>query len=287
MSDGAPVKLAGWVDTSGVFHKFAHSNGKQRMVTSSYGQAIVEGEIADNDPVIVSGSAVSSGSTFTDLWGGAPATPYCPVLSAAVAMEIVGGAQDTAAGTGVSKCEVHYLDGSGNAQSWTAQLTGAVAVAFPENVLHIQGVHVSEGGAAATGRVVASANIDIRGSGGGTLYERIPANQTCAPRFCFRIPAGKTGYWSDVLGFMVALNANSSGVIEIVANQDPESLAVLPLNVESCYFQQGGGSGGNSFSIPLQFPLKFNAGVVVKARCALLDGSGNVRGDIFGRGWLE
>jgi hypothetical protein len=287
MADGAPIKIVGWLGDDNAVYPYKVVGGKPRISATPYGYSIAEGDVSGHVAAMVAGSAVSAGATLTDMWGGAPGTPYCPVLSAAVTMEILGGAQDNAAGTGLAEVEVHYLDGSENAKSWAPTLTGATPVAFPEPVLHIQSVHAKSSGSASTGRATASGNIDIQGTGGGTLYARMPAGSTCAPRFVFRVPAGYTGYWTDVFGFGVALSANSSGVIEIVANQDPESLAVLDLDIESCYFQQGAGSGGGSFGGSLAVPLKFNAGVVVKGRCQRIDGSGNFRGDLFGRGWLE
>lgn len=275
------------VDSSGVVYGVKQIDGKMRVASTPYGYDVVEGNIPNHDLVVINASVIAATNAWADMWGGSPAAPNVPLLAAAVAMEIVGGAQDTAAGTGISQVEIHYLDANGDLQETTITLTGAVAVALPENVLHINSAHCVAAGAGATAPFAASANIDIRGAGGGTVYARIPIGTTATPRMAFRIPRSTVGYWADLLAFVLALSNNSDAQLQIVANLDLSSYTVLPIGMWEVLWTVGGGSTGANVSHQLGFPFKFPAGTIVKCRVRRVSGAGNADGFITGIGWME
>lgn len=257
------------------------------IINKPYGIAIREGEVSGHTATTITAEVTSATGAWTDLWGGAPGTPVCPILSAAVAMEIVSSSgQDAVGGTGLSQVEIHGLNAAGALTTLVVTMTGGIAVPIG-NWLHINTVHGYARGVAGVTDVVAVGNIDVRGAGGGTVYARIPLGRTYDPRMVFRIPAGYIGFWEDVWASCVAISNNNSAQLQIVANQDMESATVLPLGLWVPHGTIGTGAGGASTSGGFRVPYRFAAGVVVKARCRRVSGAGVADGFITGSGWLE
>lgn len=276
-----------FLDENGVAYGIKHIQNKPRFSSMPYSFDISEGNVTDHIPLHVEGEVLGVSTTYGDMWGASPGTLVCPVLSAAVAMEAIGGAQDNPAGTGVSKIDIHYLDTNGDAQDHELTLNGAAAVALPENVLHINDVHITEGGAGSGDPVVASANIDIRGTGGGTVYARIPSGTVRAPRFVFRVPRAYTGYWVDLVPSVIALANNSDAQLRVVANMNLNDLSVLPVGVWIPLLTISGGAAGSTFGHSQSFPFKFPAGVIIKGQAKRGSGSGLANGHLTGSGWIE
>lgn len=107
---------------------------------------------------------------------------------------------DTLAGTGVQKIEIHYLDTNGAEQSETVNMAGQTPVnTVATDIDHIQWMHAAQVGGNAN--EVAIGNISLRNTPGTTTYEYISAggNQSLSARYV--VPTGKTAY---ILGWQVS-----------------------------------------------------------------------------------
>lgn len=283
LATGAKVAL---VDAAGADLKTVDE--KLRVSSMPYTYDITEGNVVNHEALCIKANVAGAGTSWTDMWGVAPATTTAPIINAAIAMELVSSsAQDAVGGTGLYEIEVHYLDTSGVEQSTTIQLAGATPVAMPENVLHVNTIHGITQGSGATAPYAAAGNIDIQTSGGGTVYARIRTGGTTTSRFVFRVPSNRTGFMTDFAIFVQALSNNSSARCRLVANQDPESGDILPQGMWITYYETGGGSGGVVSAHTPAIPQKFNAGAVIKCQAQRYTGSGNADCVITACGWLE
>jgi hypothetical protein len=149
---------------------------------------IAFGKVSNCTSWTQTGYCTSVTTTSTDIWepGGTINWP-----AAAQRMELVGGAGETAAGTGIQQVQILYLDASYVEHSEIVTLTGAVAVqTVGVNLFRIQSVRAYRVGT----NGVASGNIKLQGLGGGATYGFILSGFTRSRSSAWTVPAGKALY---------------------------------------------------------------------------------------------
>jgi len=120
-----------------------------------------------------------------DVWTGGGTYPW---MASATALEVVGGANDTAAGTGARTIRIDGLTAAWVEVSQTITLNGATPVSIPTSLYRINGALIMSAG---TGKVNA-ADITIRDAGAGTTRCVIPAGYGITRQSIYTVPAGHT-----------------------------------------------------------------------------------------------
>jgi hypothetical protein len=175
---------------------------KERIATVSYSYAnmIAEGEIPDHYTRRICGyrSALANGTQddISEL-----TAALVPVPTSAVAMEILGGAQDTIAGTGIQVARVVGLDAAWQEQVTTVKLSGATPVALPGTWIRINNIHSMQVGTVGGG---AAGSVNVRSVAGATVYNTISAGNNISLQAHYTIPA-------NVVGYIFGWSASSSG----------------------------------------------------------------------------
>jgi hypothetical protein len=129
--------------------------------------------------------AVNSSNTPSDLWSGGGLYPW---PSAAVSLELQGGVNDTAAGTGARAVLVSGLDTNYQLQTETVVPNGTNWVPLTKQFLRINSAVITSAGADRT----STAGITIRRVVGSTVQAVIPANKSMTRQSAFTVPAGQT-----------------------------------------------------------------------------------------------
>ena len=182
----------------------------------------------------------------------------------------------TAAGTGASVMECHNLDGNFDDIEEFVVLNGTTGVALASNVLRTNNFHVEAVGSGG----VAVGNIDLQNSGGGTIYNRVPAGGNMTSQCQFTVKAGFDMFITDWL-------PSSSGAKPIQ----------FFLRVESDYTDQIYLPGVFQFhdtiivadnGVPTVYPLPIRVPpkATVKVSGKALGGAGGVGASSFGF-WIE
>lgn len=278
----------GWTDNQGRPHGYKNVDGKPRVASTPYGYDVADGNLAGHAAQDITAEVNAATGVWTDLWGGAPTIPVCPVLSTAVQMEVVSSsAQDAVGGSGIASLKILCLTSTGAYQVLNPTLTGTTPVALGL-VLHVNAAYCFTRGTAGTTDAVAAGNISIRLVGGAaTVYSYIPLGRTYDPRFVFRVPVGMCGFLSDIIGSVTALSNNNTAQLQLVSNTGLSDGALTSVGLWVPKMTIQGGQGGLAMGQPLAVPHKFCAGAIVKARCRRVSGAGLADAQITGLGWIE
>ena len=169
-----------------------HVDGQLRVVNKEYFTAAGLGELSGHESRRVFGAAALSGAagTYPVIWPGSDPTTTLP--TALTSMEVVSAnANDdgSPAGTGAQKVKITGLTTADAEVTEEITLNGTTAVATVNQYRRINDFFVSAVGSGG----VAAGNIDLRTSGGGTVWDRIPAGENNHRSSFFTIPAGKKG----------------------------------------------------------------------------------------------
>jgi hypothetical protein len=207
---------------------------------------VSRGQIMGHQDILVSGSNISLGTSYSTVWSQAGLYAY---LSTAAVMEISSSsASDTAAGTGARTVTIYGLDANYNQINETVSLNGQTAVNTTNSYLRVFHLLVNtagSGGAAAgtiyagTGTVTAGVPAVVYGS-----YSSVGGSSACI----FTIPAGYTGYVYD---FSVSFGSTSANVFARIGLYARPNGGVFDNSL------QGVAGNGGSFVTPLSYPLSF------------------------------
>ena len=136
---------------------------------------------------------IDQNSVPEDIWdvGGMYSFP-----TSAIAMEAVSSSANdvNTTGTGAWTVYVEGLDSNWDYQSETVNLNGTSAVALANNYLRVFRAYITGMGTDSSESNLG--DIDIQGSGGGTVYARIATGIGQTEMAIYTVPAGKTAYIS-------------------------------------------------------------------------------------------
>ena len=138
------------------------------------------------------GHVAGINNTRCDVWEG----PTCIYVFPAAAQQMAlssASANDTLAGTGCQKVQVHYLDNGYHPQSEIISLNGVTAVnTVATNILRINLLHCIQVGSGGT----AAGAISLKNVTGTVTYDIISAGFADARQSIYTVPAGMYGYVS-------------------------------------------------------------------------------------------
>lgn len=203
--------------------------------------------LASTDPaacVHVLGRTSSLDNVLRDTWDG-PTDRYVFPASP-IRMQVTGGAQDTANGTGIRIMEIDYLDANYVQQIESITLNGATPVlTTATDILRVNKLHahsVGSGGGA-------SATINLTSVGGGVTYSQIPAGLNVSRQAIYTVPEG---YFLRIEQWQVS--SGSSGahfcIHTLVASSD---MGVLHPGIFLAKDEQGTQDGGEVINYPFAF----------------------------------
>lgn len=212
-----------------------------------------------------------------DLWGGPTALYVFPTV--AQQMRIVSSsANDAAAGTGVQRVQISYLDDEYRTQSEIVALNGTTPVnTQATNILRINSMH-----AVAVGSTTLSAgNISLQAIGGDTTFAYMFAGENTARQAVFTIPAGMQGYISHWQTSSGSANNHFCQMTLIATCHENQPWFGVMLAQD----EQGTQNGGASITLPIPIPVPEKTDIAI--RCVSDAGNANVTGlgSIFG--WYE
>lgn len=169
-------------------------NESMHSYSKGYGQAVAEGDVANHLPWVKVGTSSSVPGTKALVWG--VNTDYT-FPAAQQQMEVVSSnAADAAAGTGVRKVKIYYLDNTFAEKTEVVTLNGTTAVPTTATdifrINYFRAEEVGSGGAAA-------GNIDIRNLADTPIYDRIIAGETASKTVLYTVPKDKVLYVTDLL----------------------------------------------------------------------------------------
>ena len=137
--------------------------------------------------------ALSTAAAGDDIWEGTATSISYPDQSVGQQMAVRSSSvNDTAAGTGVRKIHVHYIDAAGDQQEEEVTMNGTTLVnTVATDIRFIQYIHTSEhasfGGAAA-------GNITIENTAGTIVYNQITVGGNMSLSTARMVPAGYSFY---------------------------------------------------------------------------------------------
>lgn len=171
-------------------------NGVEVVPYQPFDQALVD-NAARGYPGMSTGfvfgrRTLSVQNTLVTLWDGP--TPLYAFPTSAQQMKIASeSASDSAAGIGVRKVRIHYLDGDYVPHEETVTLNGMAAVNMvATDVFRINRIHAEEVGS----NVISVGKISLTNLAGSVTYSLIPAGLTSSRQAVYTVPAGVTGYVS-------------------------------------------------------------------------------------------
>lgn len=198
----------------------------------------------------VFGKAPVVNNTRVDLWEGPTTTYVFPTTP--IQMQVVStNANDTAAGTGVQKVHLHYLDTNYNIQSEQVFLNGLTPVlTVATNILRINGFHAVQIGSGGT----SAGNISLQAVGGAVTYGFITAGFDTARQAIYTVPAGLNGYISH---WQASSGSSGNHFCQIALRATTHDGILYP-GVFLVQDEQGSQNGGDHFTlpIPIQIPPK-------------------------------
>jgi hypothetical protein len=163
------------------------------------GRGVVEGTDVFNALGYVD---IVNAQSAWDVWQGPTAIQPEPVTAGYQPSIVSSSANDAAAGTGIRRVNVLYLDTAGREREEAVTLNGVTAVNMvATNVMFIQCMHAIEVGSG----LIAAGNIDARN--GVTVTKRIATSGNRCTSTMRQVPAGRVAYINQ---FVVSSSSNAA-----------------------------------------------------------------------------
>ena len=228
---------------------------------------VARNQIMGHSSVFVSGFNATVGTTYETVWS--ESTVYAYLTSASVIEISSSSANDTAAGTGARTVTIYGLDASYNQISETVTLNGTSAVNTTLSYLRVFHllVNTAGSGGAAAGTIYAGTGALTAGKP-AVVYGVYTADGGSTAAI-YTVPAGYTGYIFDFLTSSGCTTANAYTNVGLYAR---------PFGGVFDNTIQGRCSNGNSFNVPLNFPLAFTEKTDIEIRTSATSAS-NVTGN--------
>lgn len=194
-------------------------------------------------------SGFTSTSVFNDVKEFDNGVADVPVLSNSTLDIISSNIADAAAGTGVRKVKIVYIDNSNNlVESADITLNGTTLVTSVltgvNEVLWMESTEVGSGN-------IAAGNIRLRINGGTIEVEQITAGGNKSMSGKFMIPAGYTGYISGFQGSAIG-SANQDMRLRATVNTKDRSISTIYHFQDNLYLPSG--ISGTTTFITLKYP---------------------------------
>lgn len=245
IADGTDPSIVANIVPSG-----SGEGGKLRTSSKPFLYDVAEGLVVGHSGKRITGFCPDVDNTEISVWTG-PASMYV-FPAAAQQMEVVSSnANDTAAGTGVRKVMIHYLDTSFITHEEEITLNGVTPVAT--TVINIYRVNCFHASAVGSGGVAAG-NIDVRNLADTPVYSRILAGRTVCQSSIFTMPDStvKAAYITSWHVSMGAAAAGHYGIFRLRTTTSPMGdLTPGLFYITDVVVQQD-----SSVFIPLEFPYK-------------------------------
>lgn len=183
----------GWIDTSGTTHGYINNAGAQQICSQPYLYAVAEGDITGHSTFAKFGRCAGVQTTAMDVWEG-NSTYVFP--ASGMRMRCVStGNVDKAAGAGVSKIKIDYLDIHSNAYTEEVTLNGTgIVFTTATGIYRVNRIYASAVGSSGC----AGGNIDVYNYGASTIYAKITTTNTQSRQLIYTVPAGKTLYITSI-----------------------------------------------------------------------------------------
>ncbi len=153
------------------------------FATSNFLQRAATNRIAGIKKIHLYGNNAAISTSNETVWS--PSGTYAQ-LTAAVAFEVLGGAADTAAGTGARTVEMDLVDGNYVETTVQATLNGATAVILAGTYLACNDIRILTAGSG----LVNSGAITVRVSAAGATKGHMAAGTGYNTGFVYTVPAG-------------------------------------------------------------------------------------------------
>jgi hypothetical protein len=237
---------------------------KLRTASTPYYYLIADGQVPGHYIKHAFGYNASVGTSVEDV---CETSSVINLPATAVAMEVIGGANDVIGGTGINKVRIAGLDGNFVKQTEVVTMNGAAAVALTKTFIRVNSfVSVLTG--TLNG---AHANVLLRGSGAGVTYSQISLGYNSSAQCLFTIPANYKGF---LLGWSGSVAAKDARVI-LRMKRDRYSGSLT--TVFHTYDIMVGTSGGiqKAFQLPITLPPKCDVKISAQALLAGAEAAAN------------
>lgn len=255
------VKL---IDENEAEFGISHTGNELNVLATPEAWEITREDIPGKTAIHILGNNDATSSSIEDMWEAGSLYVFPP--AGGIQMEVAGGANDTAAGSGVQQVMLHYLDDSYIPRFEFVEMNGATPVdTVATNILRVQNMHSSRVG----GNGVAAGNITLKDTSASVEYTRIRAD----------INTSLTGVWTVPGHQTLYITGWETGAIGQTANRTSEFLlratssfhgALLPgiFNVKDITHSQVG-STPTPFRLPIKIPAKADVKVSVVSSAAM------------------
>lgn len=228
------------------------------VVTTPYSYAIAQGFVEDHYSRRIVGLLDPTTTSRRDI--SSLGVDIIPVPATAITMEVVGAAADTAAGVGAQEVEIIGLNRDWNEIQEKITMNGIAAVACVHSYRRINDIHVSRTGT----NGIATGPISIQATGGGTVYNRIPAGRNATRQCQFTVPSGKCAY-------ITGWNAGATGketILDLRATLSRYDFRLQStFNLQDTMSQQGS-TTWKEFPVPVRCPAMCDIKVSAEAKVA-------------------
>lgn len=223
------------------------------------------------------GKKTGLNNTRADLWLGPTALYVFP--AAPIQMQIVSSsASDSAAGTGVQRLHIHYLDRQYRPQITPIVLNGVTPVlTTPTDMLRINGLHAGVVGS----NGFAVGNISLQAVGGAVTYGFIAAGDNTARQAVFTVP---DGFWGYINHWQASSGSTGSHFCQTILSATTHDGVLFP----GCFLLQdetGTQNGGLSIDFPIPIPIPPRTDVLLSAISDAVNANVTALGAIMG--WFE
>lgn len=251
--------------------KYVDKQGKEQSFDALFEHRdflldVARGKVKGATAIHILGNNDATSSSLEDMWEGTTSGLYVFPAAGGIQMEVAGGANDTAAGSGVQQVMIHYLDANYIQKSEFVEMNGATPVnTVATDILRVQNMHSSRVG---SGGVAAGA-ITLESTDSAVEYTRIRAGINTSLTGVWTVPANQTLYITEWETGAIATTANRTTEFFLRATSSFHGI-LLPgiFNVKDIIHLQLG-SIETSFDLPLKIPAKADVKVSVVSSGAM------------------
>ena len=218
-------------------------------------------------PIHILGNNDDTSTSLEDMWEGTTSGTIVPPPVGGIQMEIVSSSpDDTAAGSGVQKVMIHYLNAAYIQKTEIIIMNGQTPVdTVATDIQRVQNIHtVTVGGGG-----VAAGEITLESTDSAVEYTRIRTGINVSLTGFWTVPAGQTLYIAQWDAGAISTGANRTSEFFLRATSSFHGL-LLPgiFNVKDITHLQVG-SIPKPFTLPLKIPAKADVKVSVISSAAM------------------
>ncbi len=246
------------------------------VLTLSHEVSIAQGDVPGHFQMNAFGDLVASGSTVYDVWRGPTAIKPGPVYGGYRGSVVSTNAADSAAGAGVRRVRIQYLNTAGALLTEDVTLNGTTPVlTVATNIMFVECMHSIENG---TYGGVAIGDITIRN--GATVMNLLAAGGNRCTSAHRMVPLGKTLYITGWAGSSAASTSSKRTVIKLRTTALEEDT----LFAGTFLFRSTMVCLDSALYVPFTVPLRVPSLAEIKIT-ANTAGASDVTGEFFG--WCE